>query len=285
MVDSLNSYTISQWFLFFFIYCFLGWVWESCFVSVKSKKWVNRGFLHGPALPIYGSGAVVILASTIGVREYALLVFLFGMASSTLLEYVTGKCMERMFGVRYWDYSDKPLNVNGYICLFVSVGWGFFSIFMVYLIHKPIETLVFLLPQKIGYMLVFLFSIGMAVDYTQSFNEAMDLKATLQKITQNNEQVRTLAKKLAIVSAFAEEDYNKLKEKLSLETEMLRSRIADEGAVRLVLAKFEEEREHLCRKTNKETRSVARIMGRNPGALSTKYAEAMHEIKRILKQR
>lgn len=76
-------------------------------MSAKSGKWVNRGFLHGPALPIYGSGAIVILVSTIGVRESIPLIFLFGMISSTILEFVTGYCMERMFGVRYWDYSKK----------------------------------------------------------------------------------------------------------------------------------------------------------------------------------
>lgn len=114
----MQAYTVSQWFLFFFIYCFIGWVWESCYVSAKSGKWVNRGFLHGPALPIYGSGAIVILVSTIGVRESIPLIFLFGMISSTILEFVTGYCMERMFGVRYWDYSKKPFNLMGHICLF-----------------------------------------------------------------------------------------------------------------------------------------------------------------------
>ena len=89
----MQTYTVSQWLLFFFIYCFMGWVWESCYVSAKSGKWVNRGFLHGPALPIYGSGAIVILVSTIGVRDSIPLIFLLGMLSSTILEFVTGYCM------------------------------------------------------------------------------------------------------------------------------------------------------------------------------------------------
>ena len=58
-------YTLGQWLLFFFLYCFLGWVWESCYVSAKRRQWVNRGFLHGPMLPIYGTGAVIILLATI----------------------------------------------------------------------------------------------------------------------------------------------------------------------------------------------------------------------------
>ena len=73
----MQAYTVSQWLLFFYIYCFFGWVWECCYVSARKGKWVNRGFLHGPALPIYGSGAMVILVSTIGVRDNIALIFHF----------------------------------------------------------------------------------------------------------------------------------------------------------------------------------------------------------------
>lgn len=66
-------YSLGQWLLFFFLYCFLGWVWESCYVSAKRRQWVNRGFLHGPMLPIYGTGAVIILLATIPVRDSLLL--------------------------------------------------------------------------------------------------------------------------------------------------------------------------------------------------------------------
>ena len=65
----MHAYYLSQWVLFFFIYSFIGWVWESCYVSVRKRRWVNRGFMHGPMLPLYGSGALAVLVSTIGVRE------------------------------------------------------------------------------------------------------------------------------------------------------------------------------------------------------------------------
>lgn len=87
-------YSLGQWLLFFFLYCFLGWVWESCYVSAKRRQWVNRGFLHGPMLPIYGTGAVIILLATIPVRDSLWLVFLLGMLAATALEYVTGAAME-----------------------------------------------------------------------------------------------------------------------------------------------------------------------------------------------
>ncbi|MEG2597198.1 MAG: putative ABC transporter permease, partial [Oscillospiraceae bacterium] len=127
----MDGYTISQWLLFFFVYCLIGWIWETCFTSIKQRKFVNRGFLYGPILPIYGFGAIIILLLTLPVKENFLLIFLFGMIGATALEFVTGAAMERIFHMRYWDYSKQPLNVNGYICFKCSLGWGFFSIILV----------------------------------------------------------------------------------------------------------------------------------------------------------
>ena len=139
-------YAQSQWLLFFFIYCFWGWVWESCYVSVRKREWINRGFLYGPILPIYGFGAIIILWLTLPVQYSLILIFLFGMIGATLLEYATGFVMERLFHVRYWDYSNCRFNVNGYICLFATLGWGVFSILLVKVLHPPIERIVLQIP-------------------------------------------------------------------------------------------------------------------------------------------
>lgn len=127
----MHAYYLSQWVLFFFIYSFIGWVWESCYVSVRKRRWVNRGFMHGPMLPLYGSGALAVLVSTIGVRENMVLIFLLGMMAATVLEYFTGAAMERLFHVRYWDYSNQKLNLHGYICVSSSLCWGCFSVLLV----------------------------------------------------------------------------------------------------------------------------------------------------------
>ena len=88
--------------LLFFSYSFLGWVWECLYVSLRRREWINRGFLRGPWLPIYGTGAVLILLATLPVRESGALVFLLGMVTATALEYVTGAAIEKIFHVRYW---------------------------------------------------------------------------------------------------------------------------------------------------------------------------------------
>ena len=91
----MHLYTTGQWVLLFFFYCFCGWVWECCYVSLRQRRWVNRGFLHGPVLPIYGSGAIIILFVTLPVQQDLRLVFLLGTAAATALEYITGAVMER----------------------------------------------------------------------------------------------------------------------------------------------------------------------------------------------
>ncbi|MCC2255860.1 hypothetical protein LKD70_15815 [Ruminococcus sp. CLA-AA-H200] len=203
----MHSYDLTQWILFFFIYSFVGWIWESCYVSVKKRRWVNRGFMHGPMLPIYGSGALVILISTIGVRDNAALIFLLGMAGATVLEYVTGAVMERMFHVRYWDYSSQKLNLNGYVCLSSSLCWGFFSMLLVRIIHPPIESAVLKIPEAVCDIAAVVCLAAASVDFTQSFNEAMDLKRVLVQLEESREQIRKMQEKLRILPEEMLEDY------------------------------------------------------------------------------
>jgi uncharacterized membrane protein len=135
----MNTYNVWQWLLFFFIYCFVGWIIESTYVSLKSKKLVNRGFLRGPYLPLYGSGAIMMLVVSAPFLENGFFVFLSGVVGATVLEYVTGVTMEALFKVRYWDYSDEKFNFQGHVCLGTSLAWGVLTVAMTDLIHKPVE--------------------------------------------------------------------------------------------------------------------------------------------------
>ena len=90
-------YSLTQWSFFFLLYCVLGWCFESTYVSIMQHRLVNRGFLHGPYLPIYGSGAIMMLFVTIPVRESLFLSFLAGLVGATALEYITGVVMEACF--------------------------------------------------------------------------------------------------------------------------------------------------------------------------------------------
>ena len=203
----MQSYHLTQWVLFFFIYSFIGWVWECCFVSVRKRRWVNRGFMYGPMLPIYGFGALAVLISTIRVRDSIPLIFLFGMVGATLLEYVTGAVMERLFNVKYWDYSNQKFNLNGYICLTSSLGWGLFSVLLVKFVHVPIEGAVLKIPTLIAEGIAFVLTVAAAVDVTQSFNDAMDLKRILAQLEESKKQIRKIQEKLKVASEEFVEDY------------------------------------------------------------------------------
>lgn len=205
----MYSYDLSQWILFFFLYSFLGWVWESCYVSVRKRRWVNRGFMHGPMLPLYGSGAMVVLIATIPVRDNLWMVFIMGMIGATTLEYITGVTMERMFHVRYWDYRNMKFNIKGYICPLATLCWGGFSILMVRVIHVPIEDLVLKIPITVTDILAFALVVVAAVDFTQSFNEAMDMKNILVQLEASKEQIQKMQEKLKQTS---EEMQEKLKQ-------------------------------------------------------------------------
>lgn len=195
-------YSFSQWLLFFYIYCFIGWIWETCYVSVMQAKWVNRGFMRGPFLPIYGSGAIMILICTLRFRTQAIPVFFFGMISATVLEYCTGATMEKLFHVRYWDYTGKPFNLNGHICLISSLAWGTFSVILTLYGHTPIEEFVLGINSNLLEFVVFVLTVLISVDIHESIREALNLKEMLLSLEENNAEFRRIQKRIEVIQAF-----------------------------------------------------------------------------------
>lgn len=221
-------YTPGQWALLFFFYCFCGWVWESCYVSAKQRHWVNRGFLHGPLLPIYGSGAIIILFATLPVADNFWLVYFLGMLAATALEYVVGAVMEQLFKVRYWDYTKQPFNLHGYICLTSSIAWGFFSDLLIYVIHPPIDKLLHKLPALLMNPLAAVIAVLFIMDTVKSTKAAIDLREVLTKLTEENAELRRLAKKAEAAQARTAEELQAFREKTSLDRYLLQSYLADE---------------------------------------------------------
>ena len=202
------GYTLAQWALFFFLYSFLGWIWESCYVSVREGRWINRGFLHGPFLPIYGFGAVSILMFTLPVAQSIPLVFFMGMAGATLLEHITGYAMERLFHVRYWDYSMYRFNLNGYICLPASLCWGAFSLLMIRVIHPVVSGWVTMLSPAAALTAALALSAFFAADLFASLREAVDMRSLLQSLSDSRRHIAWLQKRYEVQAAFAPSRFN-----------------------------------------------------------------------------
>lgn len=173
------SYSFQQWLLFFYIYCFFGWCFESMYVSLRKHRFVNRGFLHSPLLPIYGSGAVVMLLVTLRIRSYAVLMFFAGMIGATALELVVGLAMEAIFEVKYWDYSNQKFNYKGVICLSSSLCWGLFTVLLNKVIHQPVESFVLGLPAAAVTVTVCVISVIFLCDTVVSVKVALGIRDML----------------------------------------------------------------------------------------------------------
>lgn len=254
----MHVYSAGQWVLLFFLYCFLGWVWESCYVSVCRRQWVNRGFLHGPLLPIYGSGAILILFVTLPAEENLWLVWLLGMIAATALEYVTGDVMERLFKVRYWDYSKKRFNLNGHICLSSSIAWGFFSILLVRFLHPPVGRLLTSVPAFLVDPAALALTAAFTVDVVRSTQAALDLREILTRLTEENEELRRIAKRVEVVSAFAEDDLHRFREKTEVEKLLLQERL-ESARTQRKLRRREALEESLRRRTSAKLKALRNI--------------------------
>lgn len=105
-IAGIELYFLLGW---FWIYCFLGWVWESCYMSVVEGHPVNRGFVTGPFLTIYGFGALSVYLILRPLAGKWLPLFFCGAILATILEFVTAEVLEAVFHTRWWDYTEKNL--------------------------------------------------------------------------------------------------------------------------------------------------------------------------------
>jgi len=126
---------ILNYILFFFVCAFIGWIWEVILTLIQTGNLVNRGVIHGPWLPIYGFGGVGILILVGHLRKYPPLVFLTSALFCGLMEYLTGWYLEAVRHLKWWDYSDLPLNLHGRVCLLSVICFGLCGLFVIYVVY------------------------------------------------------------------------------------------------------------------------------------------------------
>ncbi len=108
-----------------------------------------------------------------------LLMYIVGAIGATVLEYITGTVMENLFGVRYWDYTEKKFNFRGRICLEATILWGFLPFAMVEVIQPPVEHMVMMINDKVLYYTTWGITVVFTFDFASSFRTAIDLKEVL----------------------------------------------------------------------------------------------------------
>lgn len=221
----------------FVIYAFLGWCTEVAYAALDTGKFVNRGFLNGPVCPVYGCGVLVVVVVLTPLKDRFLILFLGSVVLTTVIEFVTGFLLEKLFHNQWWDYSGQPFNVCGYICLKFSILWGIACTLIMDVIHPTIYNLIQIVPKMPGMMLLALCCIAFGVDLVITvstilkFNErlklldeiAWKLKSVSNEIGENiYEGVSTVMEKgddfketVEIKSAEFTENYEELAESFS----------------------------------------------------------------------
>lgn len=308
----MYTYAWYHWLTFFYFYCFFGWVFESAYVSLKEHHLVNRGFLHLPMLPLYGTGAVMMLWVSLPVQDNLFLVYLSGVIAATILEYVTGYAMERLFKVKYWDYSNQRFNLDGYICLSSSIAWGFLTILMTEVIHRPIEHLVLDLNPTFEWGFLVIITSLFVADIISSTKEALDLAHALETVTRLRAELDELQVQLALLKAETVQNIQERKDASrplpSLSKLLQKSRLQElrkerllalrnapalgshmlKGAALQLLEKSTDTHSELLSKKLADTTLRLRqlldsrrhkILRRNPSATSRRFADALRELR------
>ncbi len=177
--------------LFFTCYSFLGWMMETIFASINERKFINRGFLTGFFCPLYGFGAVLAVLSS----KWASTVFennnitslvisiLLAIILVTVLEYLTGFILEKIFNCKWWDYNSNFANIHGYICLKYSLLWGLLALLLLQVVHPVISELVFAMPGSIKGYIAALLCLYFLVDTAKSIIDALDLRKVILNYT------------------------------------------------------------------------------------------------------
>lgn len=227
MIFGMTFYQLAWLFV---IYSFLGWCVEVIYHAVTWGEVTNRGFLNGPVCPVYGFGVVSVFAlinmiQPEGTQMSDLLVYLFGVLLATLIELVAGWLLDLCFHARWWDYSKKPFNFRGYICLEFSLIWGFAILFVVRIFQKYIDKLingrdnsVFVWTILVTLFVVYFVDLVVTIAVIRGFNKKLG-------------QLDKLSVDLRIVS-------DKVSEKLG-ETTIEAAQNIGEGRVQAALAKAE----------------------------------------------
>ena len=180
----------------FIIYAFIGWCAEVSFAAVDNGKFENRGFLNGPYCPIYGCGVVIVVAVLTPIKESLFILFLGSMLLTTVLEFLTGFILEKVFHNKWWDYSDKPFNIMGYVCLKFSILWGLACTFIMKVLHPSIYKFITIIPHVLGIILLsiimtaFFIDLGVTVSTILKFNKRLKLMDEVaQKMHQLSDEI------------------------------------------------------------------------------------------------
>lgn len=277
---------------FFFIYGVLGWCVEVAYAAVKQGEFVNRGFLNGPICPIYGVGVVSVICCLGEVKGNLAVLYAASVVLVTVIEGITGFVMDRLFHHKWWDYTDQPLNIGGYVCLVFSLIWGVFCVFIMKIFQPVVKGVVIHIPFIIGLIVLIVCAIAMSADLYVTASAVLKLNKKLEAMDKIAAELHELSDRMG------ENIYENVKEGMEKEEKLKEKAQYAKEAGRELKAEYDAElrirREELLAKKEelharyekllKEKGVVGeRLLQAFPGMESRKYKAALQELKKSIR--
>lgn len=176
---------VIKYILLFFIYAFIGWCIEVVAKIIDDRKFVNRGFLIGPILPIYGIGVLLILLVTKQSDNF-IIVFLKAIGVCSILEYFTSWIMEVFFKTRWWDYSRRKFNINGRICINTMLPFGILGLLVVYVLNPFFTYIIDHSPYVLNVIITGIFVFFILLDFIITLKVLFKIKKKIRTSAKDN---------------------------------------------------------------------------------------------------
>lgn len=276
--------------LYFFVYGWIGWCVEVAFAAVKEHRFVNRGFLNGPFCPVYGIGVGAVVMLLQPFRDRLVVLYIFSVMLVTALEWMTGFLLEKLFHNKWWDYSNMPLNLNGYVCLLFSLVWGVACVLIVKIVNPFIFRLLSLLPKTGGIVMLIIAFLILIVDLCVTVSGILKFNKGLEHMEKIASEMRRISDDLGeniyelVVDALEKkqkfgESAKEFQEKVQVYKEKTDSISVD---MKKRIVELKESYKEILEKT---PGVYKRIFKAFPKMQSVKYKETFKDIKKILKER
>jgi len=167
-------------FIAFWFFSILGWILEVIVCSICDKKLVNRGFLIGPYCPIYGFGALIMMAIS-PYKDHLFVCFILALTLCSTLEYFASYLMEKIFKIRWWDYSQDAFNINGRICLRNALAFGALGVIFTKFLNPWYYSIIDNFTDKTLIVISIILVIITLIDLLISFNAMNSIKSIIKK--------------------------------------------------------------------------------------------------------
>ena len=228
---SFINYSFYELLCIFIVYSFIGWSVEVIYAATVQGKFVNRGFCTGSVCPIYGVGVICVLIFLEPIKNHWGLLFIESVFFTSFIEFIGGFVLEKVFHEKWWDYSEQPFNIKGYICLKFSLMWGLACVLVVNVVHPTVMALIRLIPKTLGYITVGILCVTFFADFTITIVTILKLRKNLRAVIELEEKLTKISESigtnLSDRTLYVMEHSEKLKENIAENEEKLKEAVND----------------------------------------------------------